>query len=179
MQDTNKTVKATWNAQSARFIHELTKAVKVLGVRSGDTNDATAAVIGAMRRNIAEKACKQLLVQTKNQGEKLKEVKEHTDKQRATGALLKLKIGTTEEWFLGLCDKGVQTLVRADQALAGLEKTGDGIQWSPVPGSNADEFIRREVQAFKIRENYAALDAADSEHAAAKAAEEAAMLLGK
>lgn len=170
--------KATWNAQSARFEHELRKTVAARGIRKDDLDDATRAVIGAMRRDIAERACKSLLVQTKLGGEKLKEVKEHADRQRATGTLLKLKIGTTEEWFLGLCNKGVQTLVRADQALAGLEKTGDGVQWSPVPGSHADIFIFNTLEAFKAREGYAELDKADAEYAAAKAAEEATMLLG-
>lgn len=180
MSNNNKSeAKATFAPQSARFTWELTKLVSAYGIREGDRDDATKAVIGAMRRNIAERAVKQLTVQTKS-GPKLKEVKEHEDKQRASGAaLLKLRIGTTDEWFLGLCNKGVQALVRVDQALAGLEKVGAGVQWTPVPGSEIDTFIFDTLAAFKAREGYAKLDEEDAKFAATKAAEEAAMLLGK
>lgn len=170
-------VKPTFTPQSVRFEFELAKLVKASGIRPGDVTDATRAVIGAMRRNIAEKACKSLVVKSKTGKESVKEVKEQEDKQRASGAaLLKLRVGSTNEWFLGLCNKGVQALVRVDQALAGLEKVGAGVQWSPVPGSDIAEFIEREIAAFKVRENYAELDAADAEFAKAKAAEEAAQL---
>lgn len=175
----NNEVKATFAPQSARFTFELSKLVKSLGIRLGDVDDATKAVIGAMRRDIAEKACKQLVVRSKSGKESVKEVKEHEDRQRATGALLKLRIGSTDEWFLGLCDKGVQALVRVDQALAGLEKVGAGVSWEPVRYSEADRFIREAVEAFKVRENYAQLDAEDAAFATKKAAEEAAMLEGK
>lgn len=171
-------VKATFAPQSARFAFELTKLVSSYGIRPGDVDDAARAVIGAMRRDIAERACKSITVQGKS-GPKVKEVKEHEDKQRATGTLLKLRIGTTDEWFLGLCNRGVQALVRVDQALAGLEKVGAGVQWTPVPGSEIDTFIFDTLAAFKAREGYAELDKVDAAKAAAKAAEEAAMLVGE
>ena len=167
--------KPTFTPQSVRFQWELGKVVMGYGIRENDKEDATKAVIGAMRRDIEAKGCKRIVVK-----DKVKEVKEHEDKQRATGTtLLKLRIGSTEEWFLGLCNAGVQALVRVDQAIAGLEKAGSGIQWSPVPGSDIDVFIFNTLEAFKARERYAELDKEDAEYAAAKAAEEAAMLLGK
>jgi len=126
----------SWTPVSARFEHSILRFALANGVEREDCEHVSAKVIGEVKRDVKANAKKTVMVEKKSGEEVEKEVKRHELKQRATGAkLLKLTLGAKEEWYLEECSGITQALVRIDQAMAGMESQGAGIDWMPPVGS--------------------------------------------
>lgn len=140
----------TWSPVSARFEHSILRFALASGVEREDCAHVAAKVISEVRRDVKANARKTVMT-TKANGEEIeKAVKEHQLKQRASGAkLLKLSLGTKEEWYLEDCNGLTQALVRIDQGLLALETAGAGIDWMPPVGSLLEKHLLTACVAVK------------------------------
>ena len=155
-----------WNPVSARFAHSIAKWSMRIGLVAEDADHTAAKVVADIRKDIRENAAKTAETEGKGGTLKTHEVKEHAAKQRVSGVkLLKLAVGQKEEWFIENCSGVTQALVRVDQALAGLEKVGAGIDWSPPVGSVLERHLTLAASTVK-----ATMDANRAKEAAAKEA---------
>ncbi len=132
----------SWTPVSARFVHSINRFALGQGLTADDVTHVSAKVCAEIRRDVKDNAAKSAEVENAKGELKTKEVKEHKPTQRATGTkLLKLSVGFKEEWFLEGCAGVTQALVRIDQSMAGLEKVGAGIDWSPPVGSGLERYL--------------------------------------
>lgn len=155
-----------WNPVSARFAHSIAKWAVNFGLIAADAEHVAAKIVADVRKDIRENAAKTAETEGKGGTLKTHEVKEHAVKQRVSGVkLLKLSIGEKEEWFIENCSGVTQALVRVDQCLAGLEKVGAGIDWTPPVGSVLERHLTTAATTVK-----ATMDANRAKEAAAKEA---------
>lgn len=146
----------SWSPVSARFAHSIARFALANGVDSSDTEHVAAKVLAEVKRDVKANGKKKVVVEKKSGEEVEKEVKRHELRQRATGArLLKLTLDAKEEWYLEECSGLTQALVRIDQAMAGMESQGAGIDWMPPVGGVLERHLLTACSAVK-----ASMDAA-------------------
>lgn len=119
------------------------------GLLSKHTDDFTAKVLGAIRKEIAEHATDAIAVLKKDGSESIKTVKEFELKQRVSGKILKISNGEKREFFIETCSAPVKALIRQDQALEALERHGAGAYLAPVPNSELEKWLLRHLAEFK------------------------------
>lgn len=135
---------------SVRMAHSLANWAMSQGITASDAPHFAKDVLATVRRSIRANAAKEVTVTKKSGEEVQKQVKSHEGTQRATGsALLKLTMGNKEEFFISTCPKGIQSLVRQDQILATLEKTGDGAELQWIPNSYSHGILLTVLADFK------------------------------